>query len=148
MKRFKVSVVVTTSQMRLAELSEILGLEGDPGSYDIGTRRRTLRNPEQTLNSDTAWIVFSEEDEDAILDKHIDSVLGRFPLSRIGDGSLPVDAEATLDIAVFFDTPMSTVWLTAEHVRVLGEHGMDIYISCYPCNDSEESDDSDSEEEA
>ena len=138
MKEFKVSVIVTTAQMRLAELSEILGREADPGSKDIGTRCVTVRNPLGYTLSDSEWKLFSEEDEDATLDKHIESVLGRFPLSRLGDGVLPADAEATLNIAVFFDTPMSSVWLKAEHVRVLGEHGMDIHISCYPCSDSDE----------
>lgn len=147
MKNYAVSVIVTTTQMRLAELSEILGVEGDPGSYDIGTRRRTIRNPEQTLNSDATWIMYSEEEKDATLDEHIESVLGRVPLARISDERLPPDVEATLRIGVFFNTPMSSVWLKAEHVRVLGENGMDIDIRCYPCND-DEPEDSDSEKEA
>jgi len=151
---YGVTIDVETAQLSLAALTARLGIEPDEGSRDRGSRRRRYPgraggDERPAVWATTRWVLASGKPSSASLAEHVEDVLSRVPLAELRrPGVLPEDAELTLDIAIFHESIPCSIDVPSEVLARLAELRMDLRISCYPCAESEASEEERGEEQA
>ncbi len=139
---YRVTIDIVTAQLSLAALTARLGIEPDESSRDRGSRR--LRYPGRAGGEEhpavwetTCWVLASGKPS-ASLAEHVADVLSRVPLAELRRLEvLPDDAEVTLDIAIFHESITCSIDVPPEVLARLAELKMDLWISCYPCAESD-----------
>jgi hypothetical protein len=122
MKTFEVSLDVLSAKP-LVELERMVGIAADDGSHSAGDKRgRTKQWPSSRLRVD------SQVEEHEPVAAHVQSLLARVP-----DDELPAEMELMLTIAVFTDSPMSSVVLDPRELKVIAERGWRVYVVTYFC---------------
>lgn len=126
MNNYMVSLDLTTTAMNLQELAAIIGINGDPGSHDVGSPRPGNREWRATVLS-----IGSLVPPNAPLDEHLESILRRNPIPR-ASGVLPADSRLTLNIGVIFNTADCSIRLPAKTLQAFGNQGINLNVHCYP----------------
>jgi len=132
MKETRVSLLITTALLSLADISARLGYAHSSGSHERGKHR--LGNKEPFDRS--IWRLDSAASPSASLEEHCQSIAALLP-ARVFEhsGTLPEDVKVYLDISVFFSDASCTVNIPVTCVALAASYHAEIEISCYP-NDS------------
>lgn len=128
MKTLAVSLDVMTRLCRLSELERALDVPGDHGSHDIGSVGVLNRR----IREESLWRMFSSVPEDASIDDHLTSLVDRYPPGKFALRSLPLDADVSLAVGVFFSSAMCTVIFSRQLLEVVNSYGARLWISAYP----------------
>lgn len=129
MKETRVSLLVTTALLSLADISARLGLLHSSGSHERGGRRLGGREPFDR----SIWRLDSSASSSASVEQHCESLAALLP-TRIFEESeiLPGDAKVYLDISVYFSDASCTVNIPLACVALAASYHAEIEISCYP----------------
>jgi hypothetical protein len=127
MLTFLVSLDFNTKTMRLAELKSLLPVAPHSSSHDIGQARGSHTWDYTTLRADSLL------PETAPLSDHLHGILQTFSLLASGGfDQRGHDVEIVVNIAVFFDTPFTTLGFDANLLRRILDRVESLEISCYP----------------
>lgn len=129
MKETRVSLLITTALLGLADISARLGYAHSPGSHERGMRRLGGKEPFDR----SIWRLDSSASSSASLEEHCQSIAALLP-ARVFEqsDSLPEDAKVYLDISVFFSDASCTVNIPVTCVAFAASYHAEIEISCYP----------------
>jgi len=132
MREVKVSLVITSANLRLSEISAKVGHAHSSGSHDRGTSSLPGGKP----FNETIWRMDSTEPESAPLEKHFASIGSQIPAKSIIDsGLLTGDARCFFDIAAFFDDAMCSIDIPKICLKTVERYGAEISVACYPVDD-------------
>lgn len=120
MKTFQVSLDILSSAP-LVELERMFGIAANDGSHSAGDKSAT-GSPWET----SRLRVDSKVAEDAPVAAHVQSLLARVP-----NRGLPEGMQLVLTIAVFTDSPMSSVVLDVGEVKRVADRGWMVEVITY-----------------
>ncbi len=135
MKETRVSLLVTTALLSLADISARLGPVHSSGSHERGERRLGGKEPfDRSIRR-----LDSSASSCASVEQHCQSLAALLP-TRIFEESeiLPGDAKVYLDISVFFSDASCTVNIPLACVAFAASCHAEIEISCYPSDSTKE----------
>jgi hypothetical protein len=132
MKKFDVTLQITSTSLTLGDLSSLMGLEASADSHDRGSAYAGFRPGKSAVWEYTIWKARSILDEQMDLDLHIRSVLDRVSLSRLERVCAEHEIKTILDIAIYWDTETCSVSIPSTWLRILGGADIATEISFYP----------------
>jgi hypothetical protein len=125
-KKFAVSLVVTSTSLMLEELSGLLGKPPSGGSHNMGDSDARGTSWDETL-----WRMDSAAGGGSTLDQHFEDLESQFPPTELVS-RLPPNCEASIDVAVFFDTFTVSADLSRKAVAIANAYSACLDVTCYP----------------
>jgi hypothetical protein len=134
-KQFSVSIDISSDSLSLSQLTEQLGgVEPGPNSHEIGEPR-----PRGRVWDVTIWRLDSDIEEDASLEDHLRALLSDADEFKLFESAETLqDVERHLNVAVYFDSPMSSLVLPVDLIAPFVRAGFGVEVSAYPCSFEEE----------
>jgi len=129
MKQFDVSFNISSNDLGLEDLSVLTSFKYGNSSHELGSQ--------DPLGQDRASSVLKVESgatESSSLDEHLDSLIRLIQIHPLGSTTIPESVSMYVDISVFFDSAMLSINLPSEKVQYFSGKGIDVEISCYPCD--------------
>ncbi len=130
LNRFDVSLVVTSRNLSLAELSQRLGREAQSGSHDKDSLR--LKRAPWGIS---IWRQNSEDSDKPLLERCFEILANIPPKYAELRAVAPEDITASLDIAIFFPTAYVNLPLPHSLIDELAKKRIGLEITGYPVSD-------------
>ena len=133
MKRFSVSLDISSPSLTLGEISAIVGCTPSSSSHNKGDRRPSPDASERVWE-EAVWRLESRLRNTDSLARHLEDLIAQCaPMSLSPPGSLLKDCTILVNIAVFFDTVNVSLSISLEEQKIISAYGASLSISCYPC---------------
>ena len=126
MKKYLVSLDISSQELSLEELSGIIPLKPDKSSCSKGDRFLKLRAKR------TLWLIKSKQRETALIENHVRSMIPIFNVIKKVRHKLPTDNEVTLSIGIFFNKPMACFVIPQSVTKLVNSIDAKIEVSAYP----------------
>lgn len=133
MKKYVVSLHLTTTEASLSDLSNLLKIDNSADSHDFGSLRPSLPGTPGRIWKKTIWKYEVPPFSSQNLRDNIRSLFQTFPMERLRSPVLPKDTKKMVDVAIYYDTASCTIDLDNESLSELGAYGINLEISCYLC---------------
>jgi hypothetical protein len=125
-KKFAVSLVVTSTSLMLDELSGLLDHPPSGGSHNKGAPDTRGTSWDETL-----WRLESAAGDSLTLDQHFENLEIQFPPKELVS-RLPSNCKASIDVVVLFDTFTVSADLSRKAVAIANAYGASLGVTCYP----------------
>jgi hypothetical protein len=126
-KKYLVSLNVTSTSMSLEELSLRLGR---PSARD-GSHSKGDAHPGGYAWSETLWRLDSDAPETAPLIDLLESLAREFAPKELRQ-VLPPECEATINIAILFDTYTVSALIPRRGTQIIDSYNARLELLCYP----------------
>jgi Domain of unknown function (DUF4279) len=142
MTELRVSLIIRTASLSLAELTAVLGVSPSRGHSlgDVphGGRRKHFQTP----LPHTSWILHSDEDATAPLDAHLRMLATAFPPQRMQQlrDALPPDIRVEVSIGAFYDGQAAHVEAGPASLAIVSAYGASLIVNAYSAGDEKQSD--------
>ena len=131
MKEYSVFLDVVSTELRLQDLTERIGMKPSDSAHDLGSPR-ILRGGVWT---ETVWRLESDAPETAPLEDHCRNVLTQARSGGVLEAIHHLQGiRALINIAAFFDTAMCTVTIPAVCLEALRDYPLGLEVTCYPAD--------------
>ena len=139
MKEYLVSLEIITKDYSLHELEELLDLNADYSSYNIGDIGIGGH-----ISDYTAFKLHSRINRAADIAEHLSNIHSLISENKVlYMEKIPANCSVILNIGLLFDSLTFSFSIPPDHWRWMGENNIGMEITYYPCSDDSDEDDSD-----